>query len=194
MVNFVSPNISLTIMEILTEFGPHYKDDLKKYFPRVNNYRLEEAFTDLLRRGLIYYEKEYDDGKSNHIFYAQQSPTMVHSVQKSLVVLRWMFQFKDKKQKFIYGEKIQYATLSAFPETLIIGFNGVVHLMYISSGRVDETVALVNELDLRDEIKDSAVKRILIVDNADYLDKISKIKGVINILQVTQKNKIKKLK
>ena len=48
MVNFVSPNISLTIMEILTEFGPHYKDDLKKYFPRVNNYRLEEAFTDLL--------------------------------------------------------------------------------------------------------------------------------------------------
>lgn len=193
MVNFVSPNISLTIMEILTEFGPHYKDDLKKYFPRVNNYRLEEAFTDLLRRGLIYYEQEKDDGKINHIFYAQQSPAMTYYTQKALTVLRWMFQLKVG-EKYLYCKRIKYATISAFPETLIIGFNGVVHLMYIGSGRVDETVALVNELDLRDEIKDSAVKRILIVDNADYLDKISKIKGVINILQVTQNNKIKKLK
>lgn len=191
MVMFTQEPINV-IKDILLEFGPHKINDIYKYFQRnkeedakkiANNIirTLSRSRTITIKEDIIKVNcpQEYDD-RTNSV-----------SFQKSLILLQYLFQLRNKEGKFIYWKKIEYAmSLNRYPDTLIVSIDHkLIYFQYCESDDIANYNMLVNEIDNRDGFTNENINRILISDEYIEPDEVN-VNGIINIVAIDSENNV----
>lgn len=182
------------ISSIIFELLAHKEKDIYKYF-KEEDYPMVESSLKILSKSRAILSKVID-GDTVYYPYRYYDDNDIHEqerLSKPLIFIRYLLNLKDNN-KYVYRDKMKYIFPLPYPDSLCIQLEDqLLTIIYVPHSNITHTNLIMNITDKAENNDSNNIKRIVITDSEEDIDKIQ-FAGIVNIFLVNKDETVKVLK